>query len=104
MELFLWKCWNKVPLGIYFVESPGKKYGCEFIENKEQVWIYFIENAEIKYHWGFIFLKLLVKDTAVNLFKKKKAVDLFHWKSRNKVQLGIYFAATADKKYVCEIT
>ena len=32
-------------------------YGCEFILNKEVLWIYFIENAEIKYHWGFFLVE-----------------------------------------------
>ena len=72
MDLFHYERWNKVPLGIYFVETPDKNYGCQFIENKQKLWIYFIENAEIKYDWGFIFLNFLVKGAAVNWFKRKK--------------------------------
>ena len=47
-------------------------YGCELISNKEVLRIYFIENAEIKYHWRLSLLKLLIKGTAVSLFKTKK--------------------------------
>ena len=72
-DLFHWKSWNKVQLEIYFVETCGKRYGCEFIEIKEDLWISFIEKAELKCHVGFILLKLLIKGTAVNLFKRKKS-------------------------------
>ena len=53
-------------------------YGSEFILNIEELCIYFVENAEKKYKWGFILLKLLKKGTTVNFFKQKRAVDLFH--------------------------
>ena len=52
-----------MPLGIYFVETRDKSYGCEFIFNKEELFIDFIENAETKCDWGFILLKFLVKCT-----------------------------------------
>ena len=32
-------------MGIYFVETPDKRYRCEFIQNKEVMWIYFIEKC-----------------------------------------------------------
>ena len=63
-------------MGIYFVETPDKCYGYEFILNKEELWIGFIENPEINYHWGFILLQLMIKITAVNLFKSKKSCGL----------------------------
>ena len=53
-------------MGIYFVETPDKKYGCEFTSNKEELVIYFIGNTEKKYHLAFLLLKLLLKGTAVN--------------------------------------
>ena len=37
------------------------------------LWIYICENPEIKYNWGFISLKLLIKGTAVNLLQTKKS-------------------------------
>ena len=58
MDLFNWKCWNKVHLGIFS-----------------------IQNAEIKYGYGIIPLRMQIKWTAS---------DLFHWKDQNEVQLGIY--------------
>ena len=79
------KCWNKVALGIYFVETRDKRYVCEFIYNKEVLWIDLFENPEIKYHWGFILLKLLSKGTAMNLFKTKKCCEFISLKFWNKV-------------------
>ena len=45
MNYFIENNQKKVPLGICFVETPYKRYSCEFIRNKEELWIYFIENA-----------------------------------------------------------
>ena len=80
VDLFDWKCWYKVPLGIYFVETRDMKYGCEFIYKKEELLIDLIENAEIMYQWGFILLKLSIKSKAVNLFKRKKTCGLISLK------------------------
>ena len=102
VDLFHWKCWNKVTLGIYFVQTADKSYASEFIWNKEELCIYFIGNAEIKYHRGILLLKLLIKFTAVNFWKERCASDLLHWKCWNKVPLGIYFLETFDKRYGCE--
>ena len=63
---------KKYYLEFFLVETIVKRYGCEFISNKEELRIYFIENAEVKYHLGFILLKHLIKVTAVNLFKTKR--------------------------------
>ena len=104
VDLLNWKCWNIVPLGIDFVETPGKKYATQFIWNKDKLWIYFIKNAEIKYHWGLILLKLVLKGRAVNLDETKKSCgfislkilkwsttgDLFCCSSSEKVRLWIY--------------
>ena len=38
-----------MPRLIYFVETPNKTYGCEFVYNKEELWINFTENADIRY-------------------------------------------------------
>ena len=85
-----------------FVETPDKIYGCEFFEKKDVPRIYYIENAEIKYHWRFIFQKLLIKGTAVNLFGTKKSCVFISLKMLNKVPLRIYFVETPEKRYGCE--
>ena len=42
-------------------------------KKKKELWSYFIENAEIKFNFRFILLKLVAKSTAVNLFKTEKS-------------------------------
>ena len=61
-----------MPLGIYFVKTFRKKYGCEFISSKDELWILILENAEVRYHLGFFLLKLLIKGAAVSLVKTKE--------------------------------
>ena len=82
MDLFHWKWWNKVQLGIYFVETTDKRYGCEITSNKEELLIDFFANTEKKYHLGFFFLKLLVKITGVNSFKVEQSYGLISLKMR----------------------
>ena len=98
VDLFNWKCWNKVPLGIYFVETPDRIYGGEFISNKEELWIYFIENFEIKYSWRFILLKYLIKCNAVNLFKTKKSHEIISLEMLKESTTGDLFCSTSWEK------
>ena len=83
----------------FFCWTPDKNDGCEFIENKEELWIYFIINDEIKYHYGFIWLKLLIKDTSVNLLKTKKSCVLISLKMLKESTTWDFFCWTPDKRY-----
>ena len=107
-NLIWWNCWNKVRLGICFIENTKIKYGWDLFYWKSwnKVWleIYFIEDKvrlrinpfkspKIRQDWRFILLNTKKLDTAV---------DLFHWKCWNTLQLRISSIQNAEIKCGCE--
>ena len=80
MDFFIENAEIKYHWGFILLKLWIKWFGCELIQNKEDVWTDFIENAEIKYQCGFILLKFLIKITAVNSFKRKKSWGFFSLK------------------------
>ena len=90
-NLLHWNCRSKVRLSIYSIEK---------CRNKVRLKIYFIEEVKIGYDltqvrqdWRFVLLYTKKIDTAV---------DLFHSKCWNTLQLRIYSIQNAEIKYIYE--